>query len=89
MCAAFPELLELLSEVKMRFAEFKPGISVFITNEEKDLFRKIYGEGKVSKRDLEERECNIANQLVIKNMLVRKRVNDSIIYKPQAKAQYC
>jgi hypothetical protein len=73
----------------MRFAEFKPGISVFITNEEQDLFRKIYGAGKVSKRDLEERECNIANQLVIKNMLVRKRVNDSIIYKPQAKAQYC
>ena len=42
-----------------------------------------------SKRDLDERECNLANQLVIKNMLVRKRVNDSIIYKPQAKAQYC
>jgi len=73
----------------MRFAEFKPGISVFITNEEQDLFRKIYHKGKVSKRDLQERECNIANQLVIKNMLVRKRVNDSIIYKPQAKAQYC
>ena len=73
----------------MRFAEFKPGISVFITNEEQDLFRKIYGNGKVSKRDLDERECNLANQLVIKNMLVRKRVNDSIIYKPQAKAQYC
>ena len=73
----------------MRFAEFKPGISVFITNEEQDLFRKIYGDGKVSKRDLDERECNLANQLVIKNMLVRKRVIDSIIYKPQAKAQYC
>ena len=73
----------------MRFAEFKPGISVFITNEEQDLFRKIYGDGKVSKRDQDERECNLANQLVIKNMLVRKRVNDSIIYKPQAKAQYC
>ena len=73
----------------MRFAEFKPGINVFITKEEQNLFRKIYGEGKVSKRDLEERECNIANQLVIKNMLVRKRVNDSIIYKPQSKAKYC
>ena len=60
-----------------------------LSKEEQNLFRKIYGEGKVSKRDLEERECNIANQLVIKNMLVRKRVNDSIIYKPQAKAQYC
>ena len=73
----------------MRFAEFKPGISVFVTNEEQDLFRKIYGDGKVSKTDLDERECNLANKLVIKNMLVRKRVNDSIIYKPQAKAQYC
>ena len=73
----------------MRFAEFKPGITVFITNEERDIFRKIFGEGTVNKRDLDERECNLANQLVIKNMLVRKRVNDSIIYKPQAKAQYC
>ena len=52
----------------MRFAEFKPGISVFITNEEQDLFRKIHSEGKVSKRTLDEREQNIANQLVIKNM---------------------
>jgi len=82
-------LLELQSEAKMRFAEFKPGISVFITNEEQDLFRKIHSEGKVSKRTLDEREQNIANQLVIKNMLVRKRVNDSIIYKPQTKAEYC
>ena len=68
----------------MRFTEFKPGLSTFITNEEQDLFRKIHSEGKVSKR-----EQNIANQLVIRNMLVRKRVNDSIIYKPQAKAEYC
>ena len=82
-------LLELLREVNMRFTEFKPGLSTFITNEEQDLFRKIHSEGKVSKRELDEREQNIANQLVIRNMLVRKRVNDSIIYKPQAKAEYC
>lgn len=73
----------------MRFVEFKPGMSVFITNEEQDLFRKIHSEGKVSKRSLTEREQEIANKLVVKNMLVRKRINDSIIFKPQTQAQYC
>ena len=73
----------------MKFAEFNPGIQTYITNEEQDPFRKISSEGKVSKRSLTEREQEIANKLVVRNLLVRKRVNDSIIFKPQTKAEYC
>jgi hypothetical protein len=73
----------------MKFSEFRPGIQTYITNEEQDLFRKIHSEGKVSKRSLTEREQEIANKLVVRNLLVRKRVNDSIIFKPQTKAEYC
>jgi hypothetical protein len=73
----------------MKFSEFRPGIQTYITNEEQDLFRKIRNEGKVSKRSLTEREQEIANKLVVRNLLVRKRVNDSIIFKPQTKAEYC
>ena len=73
----------------MKFSEFRPGIQTYITNEEQDLFRKIHSEGKVSKRNLTEREQEIANKLVVRNLLVRKRVNDSIIFKPQTKAEYC
>ena len=73
----------------MKFSEFRPGIQTYITNEEQDLFRKIHSEGKVSKRSLTEREQEIANKLVVRNLLVRKRVNDSIIFKPQAKTEYC
>jgi|TARA_R110000868_G_scaffold407658_1_gene689312 hypothetical protein len=73
----------------MKFVEFKKGITIPITNEEQDIFRKCSNDGSLDKRKLDEREQEIANQLVIKNMLVRKRVNDSIIYKPQASAKYC
>ena len=73
----------------MRFLEFKKGISVAITNEEQEILEKIRDQGDISKKKLSEREQVIANQLVNKNMIVRKKVNDDITYRKSSSTNYC
>jgi hypothetical protein len=73
----------------MRFTEFKKGISVAITNEEQEILEKIREQGDISKKKLSEREQVIANQLVNKNMIVRKKVNDNITYRKSSSPNYC
>jgi|TARA_B100000780_G_scaffold260961_1_gene213078 hypothetical protein len=67
----------------MRFLEFKKGITVAITNEEQDVLELLRGKGVVNKTKLSEREQTIANQLVNKNIIVRKKSNEQITYKLQ------
>jgi|TARA_B110000285_G_C14859323_1_gene483776 hypothetical protein len=67
----------------MRFLEFKKGITVVITNEEQDVLEMLRDEGTVNKTKMSEREQTIANQLVNKNIIVRKKSNEQITYKLQ------
>jgi hypothetical protein len=67
----------------MRFLEFKKGITVVITNEEQDLLEMLRDKGTVNKTKMSEREQTIANQLVNKNIIVRKKSNEQITYKLQ------
>lgn len=71
----------------MRFLEFSKGPSTFITNEEQDLLRQIFNKGVVYKKKLSEREAELANRLVNKDLLLRKRIDDQITYQRSSKSK--
>lgn len=60
----------------MRFVDFK-GYSLPLTIEEQELMSKF----PCNKKDLTERECVIANDLVRKDLLIRKRDDGQLFYK--------
>lgn len=64
----------------MRFVEFTSGLQTFVTQEEQELIEQI-SEKPVSKRDLTERQQEVARRLTEKSILIRQKQNDSIIYK--------
>lgn len=64
----------------MKIIELTDKILLPITNEEKTLLMKFAGE-PVSKKDLSDREQVIANQLTVKNVLIRINKNGKIFYK--------
>lgn len=64
----------------MRFVEFGT-LMLPVTNEEQELLDKLGSEGTLKKRDLTEREQVIANDLVTKSIIIRKRIDDGIIFK--------
>lgn len=66
----------------MKIVEVTGSIRVAITNEEADVLAKFDDETPVkSKNELTEREQHIINQLVNKDVLLRKNENGQIIYK--------
>jgi hypothetical protein len=67
----------------MKIFEITAGWQVPISNEEYDLLKKISEQG-VKKSELSEREVVLASQLVIKDLLTRKKLDDEIHYKRQA-----
>jgi len=70
----------------MRFLEFN-NISLPITNEEQVILDHISKNGSVSKNSLSERDVHIANQLVNKSIIIRKRSDEQIIYKSRQSSQ--
>lgn len=56
-------------------------IQLPITNEEYDLLNKFSGDSVVARKDLSEREVQVANQLVNKDVLYRKNQDGSVTYK--------
>lgn len=70
----------------MRFLEFN-NISLPITNEEQVILDHISKHGSVSKNSLSERDVHIANQLVNKSIIIRKRSDEQIIYKSRQSSQ--
>lgn len=64
----------------MRFVEFTSGLQTFVTKEEQDLIETM-SKGPVNKRDLSEREQQVARRLTEKSILTRQKQNDSIYYK--------
>jgi hypothetical protein len=71
----------------MRFLEFAHGPSIVITNEEQDLLKIISNHTTVNKKQLSERQRVIADQLVNKNLIIRKVLDDEINYKISANAR--
>lgn len=69
----------------MKIVELLSSIRLPITNEEHDLLGKFIGEDIVEKSKLSEREQMIANQLVNKDVLLRKNQDGKITYKKKIK----
>ncbi len=63
----------------MRFVEFTSGLQTFVTKEEQDLIETM-SKGPVKKRDLSEREQQVAHRLTEKSILIRQKHNDSIYF---------
>ena len=60
----------------------KPKLSVYVNNEEADLLNLFDDENpKWLKRDFNDRQLLVANQLVNKNLLKRLKEDGRIVYK--------
>jgi hypothetical protein len=68
----------------MKIVELLNRVQLPITNEEADLLTKFDGNG-ILKSDLNERQQHLANQLVNKDVLLRKNQDGKIIYKKKIK----
>jgi len=62
-------------------------LSVAITNEESDMLMKFKEHASIPKQTLDEREIIIANQLVNKDLLIRKNNNGKITYFKAGQSQ--
>jgi hypothetical protein len=65
----------------MKIVELTNKLLLPITNEEAELMEKFVGESTIAKRDLNEREQLLANQLTIKNVLLRKNEAGKLYYQ--------
>ncbi|MCS7316874.1 MAG: hypothetical protein NZZ41_00940 [Candidatus Dojkabacteria bacterium] len=70
----------------VKFVEIN-NLSIYLNNEEYDLFQKIEKNKIMKKSDLNEREQFLARNLVIKGVLKRVKKNDKIFYKTDFRAQ--
>lgn len=68
----------------MKIVELLNRLQLPITNEEADLLSK-FDNDVVLKSDLNERQQHLANQLVNKDVLVRRNQDGKIIYKKKIK----
>ena len=72
----------------MRFVEFKNGLITYVNGEEFDML-KMFAENKaVNKKDLSERELAVVNNLVNKEIIIRRKKNESITYRVSKNAEY-
>jgi hypothetical protein len=67
----------------MKIVELTNKILLPITNEEKDLLSRFVDDEPIAKSQLDEREQVIANQLTVKDVLLRVNEDGKIIYKKQ------
>jgi hypothetical protein len=68
----------------MKIVELLNRVQLPVTNEEADLLAK-FDDGAILKSDLNERQQHVANQLVNKDVLLRKNQDGKIIYKKKIK----
>ena len=72
----------------MRYVEFRTGLQTFVSGEEQDLIETINEKGRVLKKDLTEREQEVARRLAEKSILTRQKTNEKIYYKVANTAEY-
>lgn len=68
----------------MRIIEITNNLLLPITNEESDLLDKFSSEDSMAKDSLNDREKLLANQLTVKDVLLRTNDNGKIYYKKRA-----
>jgi hypothetical protein len=68
----------------MRIIEITNNLLLPITNEESDLLDKFSSEDSIAKDSLNDREKLLANQLTVKDVLLRTNNNGKIYYKKRA-----
>jgi hypothetical protein len=64
----------------MKIVEIMQGLQLQITNEEADVLGRFHDQSTVQKKEFNEREAYVANQLVNKNVLLRKNQDGQIVY---------
>jgi hypothetical protein len=64
----------------MKIIEVTRGLLLPVTNEETDLLSKFHEGNSVSRKDLNEREIVIANNLVTKDVLARINSDGRVTY---------
>ena len=69
----------------MKIVELLNKLQLPITNEESDLLAKFEDGTSIFKSELNERQQHIANQLVTKDVLMRKNQDGKITYKKKVK----
>lgn len=69
----------------MKIVELLNNLRLPITNEEADVLSKFRETQKIPRSDLNEREIYIANQLVNKDVLIRKNQDGKISYSKKTK----
>lgn len=72
----------------MRYVEFTNGLQTFVSGEEQDLIEEIHNQGRVQKKDLTERQQEVARRLAEKSILTRQKTDDKIYYKIASKADH-
>lgn len=63
----------------------RPGVPV--TNEELELLEKIRDKSTINKKDLSQRELFLVDQLIYKDLVIRKIKNESIEYTISARVR--
>lgn len=65
----------------MKIVELTNKLLLPITNEESELLERFIGETPVAKSHLDEREQLLANNLTVKDVLIRTNTDGKIYYK--------
>jgi hypothetical protein len=65
----------------MKIIELLNNVRLPITNEEADVLGKFDKSQKIAKKDLDQRQIYIANNLVNKDVLQRKKENGKVYYR--------
>ena len=69
----------------MKIVELTNKVLLPITNEEQDLLERFVGDMSILKSQLNEREQLLANQLTVKDVLLRTNEDGKIYYKKRIK----
>ena len=65
----------------MKIVELTNKVLLPITNEEQDLLERFEGDGPIAKSQLNEREQVVANNLTVKDVLLRTNDAGKIFYR--------
>lgn len=64
----------------MRWIEINTGTKVYVNIDESSVANKVKNRGKIYKSDLNEYELKIADNLVIKSILLRRRDKKDVYF---------
>ena len=69
----------------MKIVELLSSVRLPISNEEADLLHQFDEGTQIPRSDLNERQQHVANQLVVKDVLLRRNQDGKIVYSKKTK----